>query len=127
MELRMGGPLRGLNSSLRRKKSLNALTTAAGSTKHYSVGFLGVHDGRTSNFVFVDWWADENELHHHVFISPTNEPAKLVDMTATGPAACVWDLRVIGFERDAWVETVLRNPAGANINAYLDRRLNENV
>jgi hypothetical protein len=103
------------------------LATAADATAHYSVGFLGIHDGRTSNFVFADWWADENELHHRVFISPTDEPANLVDRTATGPAACVWDLRVIGFERDAWLETVLRNPAGPSFDNYLLRRLNEDA
>src|SRR5262245_40867223 len=43
------------------------LATVANSTPHYSVGFLGIHDGRTGNYVFLDWWADENELHHHVY------------------------------------------------------------
>ena len=96
-------------------------------SRHYEVGFLGIHDGRTSNFVFVDWWADENELHHHVFISPPDKPAELLDMTATGPTACVWDLRGIGFERDAWVSTVLRNAGGPDIDAYLAQRLNEDA
>ena len=48
-------------------------------------------------------------------------------MTATGPAACVWDLRVIGFERDAWLSKVLRNPSGPDIDAYLSERLNEDA
>ena len=108
-----------------KKMAQAILVTMAKKTKHYSVGFLGVHDGRTENFVFVDWWADENELHHHVFISPTDEPAELLDMTATGPMACVWDLRVIGFERDAWLSAVLRNPRGPDLDAYLNQRLNE--
>jgi hypothetical protein len=105
----------------------HTLKTIAGTTNHYSVGFLGIHDGRTSNFVFVDWWADENELHHQVYISPTDEPARLKDVTATGPTACVWDLRVIAFERDAWLDTVLRNPRGADLEAYLRRQLNEDA
>ena len=50
-----------------------------------------------------------------------------IDMTATGPAACVWDLRVIGFERDAWLSKVLRNPGGPDIDAYLFERLNEDA
>jgi hypothetical protein len=40
----------------------------------------------------------------------------------TGPSeltACVWDLAVIGFERDAWVKAVLRQPSGANLDRYL--------
>src|SRR5918993_3952698 len=43
----------------------------------YGVGFLGVHDGRGANFVFVDWWADENELHHHVWAGPSGAPEEL--------------------------------------------------
>jgi hypothetical protein len=103
------------------------LTNLADATDHYSVGFLGIHDGRTSNFVFIDWWAEVNELYHRVFVSPTDESANLIETTATGPTACVWDLRVISFERDAWLETVLRNPAGPNFDEYLLRRLNEDA
>lgn len=94
---------------------------------HYSVGFLGIHDGKTANFVFVDWWADENELHHHVFTSPCGEPARLQDATPTGVIACVWDLRLMAFERDAWVGTVLRGQEGGNLEAYLNRQLNEDA
>jgi hypothetical protein len=94
---------------------------------HYSVGFLGVHQGRTANFVFVDWWADENELHHHVYVSPTAEPEKLQYVTPTGLVACVWDLRVMAFERQAWLDHVLQNPRGPNLEAYLEHRLNEDA
>jgi hypothetical protein len=110
-----------------KETALQTLQEQAAVTKHYSVGFVGVHDSRTGNFVFVDWWADENELHHHVFISPTDEPSGLFDMTAIGPHFCVWDLRVIGFERDAWLATVLRNPGGPDLNAYLQQQLNEDA
>ena len=98
----------------------------AGAGNH-GVGFVGVHDGRGSCFVFVDWWADENELHHHVFVSPSDAPAALEDRTATGPAACVWDLAVVAFERAAWVETVLANSGGPDFDAYLARRLEGDV
>lgn len=50
------------------------LSDLSGTEGHYGVGFLGVHDGRGVNFVFLDWWANENELHHHVFVSPKDEP-----------------------------------------------------
>ena len=101
--------------------------SAAGGAETYGVGFLGVHDGRTANFVFVDWWAEENELHHHVYVSPTDSPGALEYVTPTGLAACVWDLRVLGFERQAWLDTVLRNPDGPDLEAYLLRRLEEEV
>lgn len=94
---------------------------------HYHLGFMGVHDGRGANFVFVDYWADENELHHHVYVSPATQPANLEYVTPTGLIACVWDLRVICFECQAWLETVLVNPAGPNLQQYLERRLHEDA
>jgi hypothetical protein len=97
------------------------------SMPHYGVGFLGIHDGRTANFIFVDWWADENELHHHVYVSPTAEPSRLTYAPPTCGIACVWDIRVIEFERQAWLATVLKNPQGPNLDKYLQLRLNEDT
>jgi hypothetical protein len=99
------------------------LPTPACISGRYGVGYLGVHAGRGSDFVFVDWWEDENELHHHVFVSPSGEPENLAEVTHTGVSACVWDLAVICFERRAWLETVLMNPSGPDIEGYLARRL----
>ncbi|MBN1920021.1 MAG: isochorismatase [Anaerolineae bacterium] len=93
----------------------------------YGVGFLGINDGRGANFVFLDYWANENELHHHVYISPADKPEELIYATPTGIAACVWDLRVMCFERQAWLETVLMNPKKPDLEAYLARQLNEDV
>jgi hypothetical protein len=97
------------------------------SESRYGVGFLGVHDGRDANFIFIDWWADENELHHHVYCSATDELESLTYVTPTGLSACVWDLRVQSFERDAWLAEVLRNAGGADVEGYMARRLNADV
>lgn len=103
------------------------LSSVSDSCVHYSVGFLGVHDGRTANFVFVDWWADENELHHHVYVSPSDEPLRFTYATSTGLTACVWDLRVMAFERQAWLNTVLTRANAPDLEAYLRYTLNEDV
>jgi len=100
---------------------------AADGHNHYGVGFIGVHDGRGANFVFVDYWADENEMHHHVYVSPADRPEEWEYVTPIGLVACVWDLRVMWFEREAWVETVLANPAGPDVEEYLECRLNEDA
>lgn len=100
------------------------LTQAAAA---YGVGFLGVHDGRGANFVFLDYWAEENELHHHVYVSPAGKPELMEYVTPTGLSACVWDLRVICFERQAWVDCILANPNGPDLDGYLACRLNEDV
>lgn len=93
------------------------------SESRYGVGFLGVHDGRGGNFVFVDWWEQENELHHHVFFSSSEEPAQLRAAVDGDPIACAWDLGVIAHERDAWVRHVLGNPDGPDLEAYLTDQL----
>lgn len=101
-----------------RRVCADRLGESAGATRHYGVGFVGVHAGRTGDFVFVDWWADENELHHHVYVSEPGSPDGLRYVTPTGLNACVWDLFLIGHERDGWVQHVLRPPAGADLEAY---------
>lgn len=90
----------------------------------YGVGFVGVHCRRDSNFVFIDWWARENELHHHVFTSSLEKPLELA-RAADGVSACVWDLQVIWFERNMWVEKVLNNPRGPDLEAYLKKVLDD--
>ncbi len=77
------------------------------------------------NQITVDWWEHSNELRHHVFRAEANHPLHFDDLTATGEAFCVWELRVIGFERDAWLETMLDSIDGPEEVAYLSRRLNE--
>jgi hypothetical protein len=37
--------------------------------------------------------------------------------------ACVWELPILAFERDAWVETVLSDAKRPDVPAYLERRL----
>jgi len=109
------------------KVTFERLEISGSKTNHYGVGFVGIHQGKTGNFVFVDWWADENELHHHVYVSPSEDPLKLEYMTPTGLAACAWDLFLISYERDAWVRYVLKQSESPNIEGYLSAHLNENV
>ncbi|HKE14990.1 MAG TPA: hypothetical protein VKB80_09010, partial [Kofleriaceae bacterium] len=91
----------------------------------YGVGFACAHQGRTASIAFVDWWADEDELHHIMFVAtPDGALRRARDNELS---ACVWDLALIGFERDAWCSAVLRNPAGPDPEAYLAARMNADV
>ena len=94
-------------------------------TRHasYGVGFLGVHDGRGENQVFLDRWINENELMHVYWASPKDDPGRLVVPSADHNSVCVWDLAVQCFEREAWVECVLDNSRGPDLDAYLARRI----
>lgn len=103
--------------------ALLLLTERPLSSRGHGVGFLGVHQGRDENFVFLDRWADENELHHQVVVSPAGSPEDLVPASSDHPSVCVWNLHLQDFERQAWLECVLANPAGPDLAAYLERRL----
>jgi hypothetical protein len=77
---------------------------------NYGVGFVTVHDSATS----------ANELHQRIYVSPLEDPGALTKVQ--NPAAgCVWEIEVVDFERRAWLEDVLANPAGPDLKRYLSR------
>ena len=94
---------------------------------NYGVGFIGVHDGRGAAFVFVDFWGNENELFHRVFLSRDNDPGKLAPAKAADSSVCVWDLHLQSFERAAWITHVLRKPDTPDFEGYLSEHLHENA
>jgi hypothetical protein len=100
------------------------LPSPAVTDERYGVGFLGAHQGRGSNFAFVDWWALENELHHHVWFSSLEEPGALRAQEADDPIACAWDLSLLSHERAAWVEHVLQRWDAPDLDGYLAAQLN---
>ena len=54
----------------------------------------------------------------------TRSPSARVENQPTG---CVWELAIVDFERRAWIEDVLLNPPGPDLERYLERRLDEDV
>jgi hypothetical protein len=106
-----------------KRTALKILPQPPAADGRYGVGFLGAHDGRGGCFAFVDWWSNENELHHHAFTATWDAPANLRPVPDEGPIGCAWDLAVIAFERQAWVDSVLANPFGPDLEAYLDSHI----
>jgi hypothetical protein len=104
----------------------HTLSTEADESKGYGVGFAGIHCGIDANFVFIDWWENENELHHHVFVSTLESPLEL-HSAPPGLVACVFDLQVIWFERNAWVEKILANTRGPDVESYLKKVLSDDA
>lgn len=90
----------------------------------YGVGFLCAHQGRTCDVAFIDWWENEDELHHHMFVAAGDalRPAMRADLTA-----CSWDLALLAFERDAWVDAILKSPSGPDLERYLAVQMTEVV
>jgi hypothetical protein len=90
-----------------------------GETDH-GTAFAIAHD---ANFpiALVYWWHAENELHQRQWAGRPDDPVNLAPMTHPG-AGCVWEMGVIQFERNAWIEDVIGNPAGPDLDAYMERR-----
>jgi hypothetical protein len=82
-------------------------------------GFTIAHDAATAGLAVVYWWANENEIHKHVFAAPLGDPGALEPADGTA-MACVWELEVIDFERQAWLEDVLK---AGDPDRYLERAL----
>jgi len=108
-----------------RAKRIAAEQLGKETSPNYKVGFIGVHDGRDASVVFVDFWGNENELFHRVFLSRDNDPTRLTPARPEDSSVCVWDLRLQNFEREAWIKHVLRNSDAPDFDGYLGERLNE--
>lgn len=90
----------------------------------YGVGFVIWHQGRGMHYLVMNWWARENELPGRIWVrefgSAGWRPA------AADESVCVWDLEIIWFERNAFVEEVLSKER-ADVGAYLARVMNVEV
>ncbi len=81
-------------------------------------GFVILHAGDEALWLLVDLWA-RDILKHFLYRAPLASPEALESAPADGTAACVWELRVIQHERDAWVRHVLARPSEPDLEAYL--------
>ncbi|MCP1338047.1 hypothetical protein NJR55_00445 [Idiomarina sp. M1R2S28] len=97
------------------------------SLDRYGVGIMIVHEAREGCFVLLDWWTGENMLQHHVYFSRDTENPEFADVAHTGIGACVWELKVLSFEREAWIDCVLAREGGADLNGYCSRHFSEDV
>lgn len=93
----------------------------------YQMATLILHEGREGNFAIINWWIDENMLQNHVYYSSYEQPNVFINYSDKGIQTCVWELAVIWFERNVWVEYVLKKAPDPDFEAYLKAHLNEDV
>lgn len=86
------------------------------------VGFVIFHQGRGVHFLLLNWWDREDELFHRGMVRGMEEDDIWV-WAGEGELGGVWDIQIIAFERDAWVETVLCRPEAPDVEGYLARFL----
>lgn len=93
---------------------------------HYGVGFATAHDATSLFIALIYWWQSENELHQRIYVSPKGEPITFTPVE-NQPTGCVWELEIVDFERRAWLENVLANPGGPDLERYLERSFARDV
>lgn len=94
----------------------------------YNTATLILHETKDGCFAIINWWADENMLQHYVYLATNENPAEFKPFADNSIVACVWEMAVLWFERNAWVEEVMsKSLAPHNIENYLNRYLNADV
>jgi hypothetical protein len=84
----------------------------------YGAAFGIAHDAAYP-IALVYWWQGTNELHQRSFVGETIAGLEPVPWT---PAGCVYELAIVEFERRVWIEDVIGNPDGPDLDLYLSRR-----
>ena len=92
--------------------------------QRYGVGFLIIHQGTLRNWFLLDWWEKQDIIHHKLFSSPLDEPRSITPETDKSLIACVHELRIINFESEAWIKTVLGGDKNLDFEKYLNLHLN---
>lgn len=104
-----------------RRELLEATQTHAVSSlpeEGYGAGFAIAHDAAYP-IALVYWWQGINELHQRSFVGESIDALEPVSFT---PAGCVYELAIVEFERRAWIDDVIGNPDGPDLERYLSRR-----
>jgi hypothetical protein len=114
-----GGPFRDGDFAMGLELAFGSLPTPAQTRMRPGLGFAIAHQGNGADYAVLAWWDNENELPLRVFVRPQT-PEGTWRTARDGESICVWDLEVIGFERMAYVETLL---GGGDAEAYLARRI----
>ena len=106
------------------KNVLPHLPQPALTEQRYGVGFLIIHHGTMRNWYLLDWWEKEDIIHHKLFSSPLDSPGSISAESDRSLIACVHELRIIAFESEAWIKTVLSQDDKPGFDSYLNLRLN---
>jgi hypothetical protein len=102
-------------------RAMAALPTPAQTDARAGVGFIIAHEARSVWYLTLGWWDRENELPLRIWVRELAEGA-MWRPAQGAESVCVWDLEVIGFERDAYVSTVLA-PDGPQVERYIGMRV----
>ncbi len=93
----------------------------------YRAAFLIVHEGRDGVWTLLNWWTGGEMLHSITFYTDFNQPDEFQMLPKEGFMACVWEMAVTIFEREMWIEHILKKAGNPDFTAYLEAKLNKEV
>lgn len=90
--------------------------------REHRVGFAILHYAVDGNYLLASRWYGGNMLKHESFtLLSSAEGWRLSSLLDSRIIACVWELEVIAFERNAWVRTAMsRGGTELALEHYLD-------
>jgi len=104
------------------KSLISQCLPASDDPLNHGVGFVMVHFARDGQYLLLSRWYGGNMLKHDLFeIKQMADGWQSTSLKSTGIVACVWELQVVTFERQAWVNTAM---AEGGTECSYDRYLN---
>lgn len=106
---------------------IGAMMGAPSGPADHGLGFAILHLARDGDYLLLSQWVDANMLEHRVYkcVIDNCKLTNVESLAETGIVACVWELEIMKFERDAWVRTMLNaspeavRPGTDDVQAYL--------
>ncbi|MCG3124966.1 MAG: hypothetical protein GIKADHBN_03475 [Phycisphaerales bacterium] len=101
-------------------RAMAGLPQPAQASGRCGAGFVIMHQGASMLYVVCCRWENENEQVTEVLVKDLAPGSAW--RRAANESWCVWDLEVMWFERNAFVETMLA-PAAPDVGAYLRKTI----
>ena len=104
------------------RHTLEAGLLDLGDEPDHGVGFAILHWAEDGDYLLINLWYDANMLRSSVFrieARDARSPA-LASLAPLRVIACVWELDIYKFERDAWVREVLQKRPDSLTDAVLE-------
>jgi len=100
------------------RRAVGALPDPDPAAGRPGLGILIAHQGLTGDYTVLAWWDHENELPIRIWVRRQGDAEWRA--AREGESVCVWDLELIGSERNAWVDTMM-SPSGPDPEGYVGR------
>lgn len=87
----------------------------------HHIGFAIIHAADDGDYLLISTWCDANMLRHRVFTIDNEN--RLQSLESTKIIACVWELAVMFYERNFWIEQVMTTEKleDENVQRYLQK------